>query len=246
MESDGGKDDTAPANRGGDALCPCPGIKPQDVACRIFGSDASGASCLQGREIPLRRQRLRHEQEAVIAARLPEIRFPSPKSIDAGGTEHCVRFRGSHVEKHQKQQGWVPVITARHQITIAPGLPSEYLRRLTLQNELFGDDIRIIGVTRGNRFATTQPTLKGGEPTEMEIRGVLEAAGWKRIPIELQDLPSELMGSAWWHNGEDAILVDARKPNFKKSDFGDILPIDLVIADLTPEMRRLLESHNTL
>ncbi len=41
------------------------------------------------------------------------------------------------------------------------------------------------------------------------------------------------MGTAWWHENEELVLVDARKPNFKKTEFG-ILPIDLILADLTP------------
>ncbi len=53
--------------------------------------------------------------------------------------------------------------------------------------------------------------------------------------MQLQNLPSQLMGSSWWHLEEGLVLIDARKPNFKKTDFG-VLPIDLILADLTPEM----------
>ena len=60
--------------------------------------------------------------------------------------------------------------------------------------------------------------------------------------MALQELPPALMGSAWWHKGEDAILLDARKPNFKKTANG-VLPIDLILADLSPEMRALLERN---
>jgi hypothetical protein len=84
--------------------------------------------------------------------------------------------------------------------------------------------------------ATIQPTLRGGEPGENEIRDVLEEAGWRRIPIQVQSLPIQLMGSAWWHVEEGLVLLDARKPNFKKTDFG-VLPIDLILADLSPAMR---------
>ncbi|RYD33494.1 MAG: hypothetical protein EOP87_10890 [Verrucomicrobiaceae bacterium] len=76
----------------------------------------------------------------------------------------------------------------------------------------------------------------------MEIRAELEKAGWVRIPIALQELPHTLMGSAWWHDAENAVPVDARKPNFKKTLSGAILPIDLILADLTEGMRRLLLS----
>ena len=50
------------------------------------------------------------------------------------------------------------------------------------------------------------------------------------------------MGTAWWHENEDLVLVDARKPNFKKTEFG-ILPIDLILSDLPPDLlRRMMES----
>lgn len=95
-------------------------------------------------------------------------------------------------------------------------------------------------LTRANRFVITQPTLRGGEPGENDIRDVLKEAGWKRVPIDVQDLPPQLMGSAWWHPGEEVVMLDARKPNFKKTAYG-VLPIDLVLADLTRAMRELFE-----
>lgn len=50
------------------------------------------------------------------------------------------------------------------------------------------------------------------------------------------------MGTAWWHESEGLVLVDARKPNFKKTDFG-ILPIDLILSDLPADLlNRIKES----
>lgn len=132
----------------------------------------------------------------------------------------------------------MPVLDSSGMLGIESALPSEYLRRLELQNELFGDLVQVIGLTRANRFATIQPTLRGGEPSENEIRDVFSEGGWQRVPISVQNLPIQLMGSAWWHDEEDLVLLDARKPNFKKTDFG-VLPIDLILADLSPEMRDL-------
>jgi hypothetical protein len=172
----------------------------------------------------------------VIAAAglLPTLRYPG--SINAKGTEHAVRFRGLQVEKHQHADGWAPLLDSSGRLSIHKALPTEYLRRLDLQNELFGDLVYVIGLTRANRFAIVQPTLRGGEPSENEIRDVLLQGGWRRVPIQLQNLPVQLMGSAWWHEEEGLVLVDARKPNFKKTEIG-VLPIDLILADLTPEMR---------
>lgn len=140
------------------------------------------------------------------------------------------------MEKHQHADGWDPVLDKSGMLRIQKALPTEYLRRLELQNELFGDQVHVIGLTRANRFAITQPTLRGGEPSENEIRDVLQQGGWLRVPIQLQNLPAQLMGSAWWHEEEGLVLLDARKPNFKKTNFG-VLPIDLILGELSPEMR---------
>ena len=245
MNGNGNEDRNPPEACGSDALRQGTSFRPNDVTRRIFGSDSAGASRFQGGfiqgSLPIGQTEIaRFERQKIISAGiLPAV--PYLTTIDAQGTEHRVRFRGAVVEKHQKSDGYVPIITEGRKIGVAPASPWEYLRRLELQNELFGDDIRIIGLTRGNRFATTQPTLKGGEPTEIEIRDILAKAGWERVSIRLQDLPPMLMGSVWWHREEEVILLDARKPNFKKTDFGS-LPIDLIIADLSPAMMELLQN----
>ena len=224
LNPDGSENREAPSAGGSDAHEPGEGLGPGDVARRVFGPDAQGTACLQG-------ERLRKEREALILADiLPVVGFP--RSVDARGTEHAVRFRGATVEKHQHTDGWVPILTASRKIGLGRAFPSEYLRRLELQNELFGDRVRLIGLTRGNRFATSQPTLRGDEPTENEIRDLLECVGWRRISVSLQELPIQLMGSAWWHPEERLIMLDARKPNFKRTAFG-VLPIDLVLGPLT-------------
>lgn len=231
LNPDGSQNRIPPETRGADEFREIEGILPGDVARRVFGSDACGpADREESRNSIAKAQR----QAVVAAGMLPALSWP--RGFDAKGTEHCVRFRGRWVEKHQHSDGWAPVLDSRGMLGIQPALPVEYLRRLDLQNDLFGDHLRVIGLTRAHRFVTVQPTLRGGEPGENEIRDVLEDAGWYRVPISMQNLPAQLMGSAWWHAEEALVLLDARKPNFKKTAFG-VLPIDLILADLTPEMR---------
>lgn len=232
LNPDGSQNRIPPKTRRTDEFRESKGIVPGDVARRVFGSDPCGlADCEENRDSIAKTQR----QAIVTAGLLPALSWPS--GFDAKGTEHGVRFRGLWVEKHQHSDGWSPLLDSRGMLGIRPALPLEYLRRLDLQNDLFGDEIRVLGLTRAGRFTTTQPTLRGDEPGENEIRDVLEEAGWRRVPISMQNLPSQLMGSAWWHTEEALVLLDARKPNFKKTAFG-VLPIDLVLADLTPVMRQ--------
>lgn len=228
---DGSENREPPENCGADEFRKGAGILPGDVARTIFGTNSEGAESLQAG-----RPEIAKDQRKMIAAAglLPPVAYLG--NIDAKGTEHAVRFRGVLVEKHQHADGWAPMMDKSGMLVIHKALPTEYLRRLELQNELFGDHVQVIGLTRANRFAIVQPTLRGGEPSENEIRDVLQMGGWRRVPIQLQNLPSQLMGSAWWHEEEGLVLLDARKPNFKKTEFG-VLPIDLILGDLSLKMR---------
>lgn len=214
---------------------------PEDVARAICRADSKGTPSFYNSQE--RSEITKSQRNALIACGLlNHLAFPENRDIDARGTEHVVLFRGSWVEKFQKSEAWMPVITGERKLGIGLAVPMEYLRRLQLHNEIFGDHIRITALTRGNRFVITQPTLKGGEPTENEIRDVLQSAGWHRVPIALQDLPEKLMGSTWWHDQENLVLLDARKPNFKKTEFG-VLPIDLILADITEELKAILKKE---
>lgn len=230
VNGDGSQDRDPPATGGADEIRTGEGISPGDVARRIFGPDSQGT---QG--IAAGRAEIARIQRQMIAASglLPAL--PSLRVIDAKGTEHSVRFRGAVVEKQQHSDGWAPWLDEAGMLGIRKALPTEYLRRLEIQNDLFGDDIQVIGLTQAGRFVTVQPTLRGGEPGENEIRDVLLLGNWRRVPIRLQNLPAQLMGSAWWHAEEALVLLDARKPNFKKTQFG-VIPIDLILADISREM----------
>lgn len=235
MTPDASKDRESPENRGADEFRQGTGLLPGDVACRIFGPDSERAKSVEGGRIEIAKIQRQIIAEVTFLPHLPNL-----GSIDAKGTEHAVRFRGVTVEKHQHADGWAPILDKDGMLGIQKSLPTEYLRRLELQNELFGDTICVSGLTRANRFTIVQPTLRGGEPSENEIRDVLQDAGWRRIPIRLQNLPAQLMGSAWWHEEENLVLLDARKPNFKKTEFG-VLPIDLILGELPQELRKQID-----
>jgi len=169
LNPDGRQNRIPPEDRGAHEFREGQGILPCDVSRRVFGPDPCGsAGCEESRSAIAKAQR-----QAILAAGiLPALSWPD--GFDAKGTEHGVRFRGRWVEKHQHSDGWVPLLDSRGMLGIRPALPREYLRRLDLQNDLFGDEIRVLGLTRANRFVTAQPALRGGEPSENEIRDALE------------------------------------------------------------------------
>ena len=207
IPTDGSENRESPEDRGADEFRKGTGLLPGDVARGVLGSNPEGTESFE-----TGRPQIAKVQRQIIATSgvLPLIRPLG--SIDAKGTEHSVRFRGVTVEKHQHSDGWAPFLDKQGALGICKALPLEYLRRLELQNELFGDQVRVIGLTAANRFVTIQPTLRGGEPGELEIRDVLLLAGWRRVPIHLQNLPAQLMGSAWWQDEEGLVLIDAQNP----------------------------------
>jgi len=166
LGSDGGKDRESQATGGADAFREDAGFCPSDVASRVFGSDSARPTRFQRSEKTLGRpERTKNERGAITAAcLLPLVPYPKSNAIEARGTEHVVRFRGKRVEKHQHANGWVPVVTPNGKLGLDHALPAEYLRRLELQNTLFGDDIRIIGLTRADRFAISQPRCAEESP----------------------------------------------------------------------------------
>src|SRR5690606_12622472 len=86
-----------------------------------------------------------------------------PISFDAGGGEHDVWFQDGRAWKVTLEDRWGININGKR------ATPSEYLERLLLQNQVFGDDIRLEGVVIDGsdvRIVTSQPFLVGDYPLE--------------------------------------------------------------------------------
>ncbi len=152
---------------------------------------------------------------------------PQASSVKVRGRKHSVILdeeRG-RVFKYLTEIALVPIV-AEGKLSVRKALPSEYLERLVLMNEFFLDDVKIEGILPNGNFVTSQALLKGGEPTESEISKFLQALGWKR-------LPNNLMATAWVHGLGELVMVDARPPNFKKTNSGEVLAIDLMLIKAT-------------
>lgn len=184
--------------------------------------------------------RAREEYEFIKESGLPLLDFPEQRSIDTKGKEHSVVFRGSRVWKYQDGPALLPISEAK-KLDVREALPSEYLDRLTLQNELFGDDLRVEGILKNGKLVTSQSMIAGGEPIEKEIEARLGDLGWERIPTRFHSLPHNLMATAWMHSREKVVMVDARCPNFKKTKDGEILAIDLMLVRAGAEMLRFMD-----
>jgi hypothetical protein len=133
--------------------------------------------------------------------------------------------------------GFVPREHSPSEWKVSPASVSELLFRLSLQNEIFLDDIRVEGIfessgpsiiigqkTDGVSLVFSQPWIEAEDPAEPypsedEIGKLMRGFGF-----------SEMQGSFYgWKHDDGAVVLDAKPDNFIKSEAG-IIPIDLQIT----------------
>lgn len=117
-------------------------------------------------------------------------------------------------------------------ISMRPSTPLEYLRRMSMSNEIFADDWRVIGVITDRglvRIVTSQPLVVGERPEQAEIDAYLGALGYERIADE----------HAYRHHRQLLGLFDTHKGNFLRIDGGQIFAIDVIPANLSDSTYRL-------
>jgi len=132
----------------------------------------------------------------------------------------------------------VELVGGRPLLLNATALP--YLRRLQLQVDLFGDDLRFEGVIedpRGWRCVTSQRHIDGLAPTLHEIDEGLVTYGFRRLDIE----PMGYEGSHSYLMGNVG-LFDAHPANFRISE-GILVPIDVILVAFSPEDAACLQQR---
>lgn len=173
---------------------------------------------------------------------ISETEWSRHRLVSNDSAEHEVRFceapRTALKRTHPGTFGQVPRYLNQVWEPRPPTL-SEYLHRLHLQNELFGDEIRLIGIIKSmgpsllispppHQFSTviSQPwleplSIKEQFPSESEIYEYLRDLGF--VP---------LLGTffGWEHHADRIVVLDARLQNFIRTP-DDILPIDLLLAE---------------
>ena len=106
--------------------------------------------------------------------------------------------------------------------------PIDYLERWSLHNELFGDDVRFLGVLAtdsGWRLLIQQPAIAGTPATEEEIQRFFTSSGWRRFIIE---------GNVAFFEPERRVVIsDTHRGNIILMDDGLLAPIDLRVQLLS-------------
>jgi hypothetical protein len=112
-------------------------------------------------------------------------------------------------------------------------LPSEYLDRLIVHNEEFGDDIRLEGYLIGEfpSLVISQPDIVGEPATAADMELQMAAMGYLLLP----GLNVGKAGSISFYHAEKRIaLFDAHPGNFFRT--GDMtLPVDGIILKITED-----------
>ncbi|MFO1484711.1 MAG: hypothetical protein U1F71_15215 [Verrucomicrobiaceae bacterium] len=98
-------------------------------------------------------------------------------------------------------------------------LPFEYLQRLQLQNDLFGDDILVEAVLDhldGLLVVTSQPFITGDHPTLDQIAVYMIAEGF-----------AATRSDDWYRAADDVAIFDSHPGNYIRTPEDIIVPIDL-------------------
>ena len=121
---------------------------------------------------------------------------------------------------HPKGRNARPRITAG----LVDATADEYLFRLAKQNELFGDDVRVIGAVRypqGISVMTAQPFYKGNRTDQVKIDEWFESLGWKKLSQK---------DGAYYNQEKDLLIMDALPRNVLTLEDGKLMPFDVVIV----------------
>ncbi len=179
---------------------------------------------------------------------------PTPGTEIGGGAEHLVEQAPdpSRVLKHTRDGEENPDVAAdfgyvvdstynlqgtgayKGTLILRPATPSEYVCRLDAQNEVFGDDLRIEGITKINNrlgFAVSQRAIKGVEPSPSEIESLMKRMGFEKVGAARIG-NNHMMGKTWYELRSRILVSDTKPDNFKKDAHGQLIPLDLIVQRL--------------
>lgn len=117
-------------------------------------------------------------------------------------------------------------------IGLMPATPLEYLDRLALHNELFGDDMCFHGLMRqekGWSFVTSQIFLRGEKPSITQIAAFMAENGFRKLGDE----------NAYFRESDHLAVFDAHARNFVLVD-GIPVPFDVIPQYVSGRFEALL------
>ena len=122
-------------------------------------------------------------------------------------------------------------------------LPLEYLERLLLQNESFGDRIRLEGIAvEDNQVVvlTSQPEVVGIDVSADEMREYMGKLWFAPLHGLSLGRPGAL---AFYRDLDEVAAFDAHPGNFVKDTNGVVLPIDLILLRADAALQKAFAPH---
>jgi hypothetical protein len=213
-----------------------------ESAAHILRASPRPAGTTPARE----REILRRRQERDLIAWAREngrlIETPSHLSrIEDGGEEHRVwldvpaqrYFKATHPGRF----GFTVIAMPDGKLELTFATPLEYLERLLLQNSIFGDDLKLEGVTLETEFTvvlTSQANISGSAVTAEEICAFMTKLWFQPLPHVSLGRPGAL---AFYRDLDEVAVFDAHPGNFVI-----ILSIDLVMVRAGGPLQTALEA----
>ena len=121
-------------------------------------------------------------------------------------------------------------------------MPSEYLERLLLHNEVFGDEIELIGIIdkrQALHVVTSQPTIRGAAATPSQIIEFMIGMGFREIP----GINIGRLGAMSFLRDDDGVAAfDCHAANFLASGY-NVVPIDVILVRASNDLLAALSAH---
>jgi hypothetical protein len=168
---------------------------------------------------------------------LPPCLASAAKSIECGSrkivpvtSKQLVLGRCGFAVVCGEETGFLPELSG--------ALPLEYLERLLLQNQIFGDRVALEGITRENGelvIVSSQPTILGDGLDREEIIAFMSRLWFQPLRGLSLGRPGAL---AFYRDLDEIAAFDAHPGNFVKDENGIVLPIDLVLLRASDELQK--------
>lgn len=175
---------------------------------------------------------LSRQLEIIAIAALKHGYFhENPIILRMGGVEHDLAFDGETATVLKFTKPGRTAYAVHFDLgtpTMEPALPLEYLDRLLLQNEIFGDCLSFVGISggAGNRRMITRQDLVLGRPASWDeiISLMVDQLGFTKLRhnhgIGYEDSLAFV--------GDDSVVFDMRPANVFVTDDGTIVPVDCI------------------
>lgn len=127
----------------------------------------------------------------------------------------------------------------RKAIEFVVATPLEYLVRWQMNNELFGDDVKLVSVIQWKdclvSFGITQPQYQGTPAETRDIERFFKEAGW----VLLSEPSSH---TVFYNYAFQVMAIDAESRNCYLTDDG-LQPFDVILCEPDDEIERFLRIY---